>query len=395
MEKEIELRLLPYQEKAFTSKKPIVAFVGGTGTGKTWLSSRWVIVKAFKLGGEHLVISPSLKLMRRTLWKELKNVLKSWEIEFDKNESDMIITLPNGAQIYGIPADNPDRMEGVHAKSGVFDEAGQVDKRSVFETAFRRLRYHSGQLLITTTPYRWNWLKEIYDRGLKGDPQIELICAKTIENPFYPREEIEKAKEKMPLWRFRMFYEGVFTKPLGLIYPDYELVEPFEIPNDWLRVRGVDFGYNHPTAVIWLAKSPEGVWYAYRELKKSELTLDDLYAILSKENIPTYADPEMRQGLETLRRRSLDIRPAKKDVLAGISFVQGLFKQGKLKIFSTLEQTIAELSSYSWQLDASDQPLDRPVKENDDLMDALRYALFTSEGFRVEFVYKSIQVDFL
>lgn len=391
---QITLRLLPYQERAFSSRKPVIAFIGGTGTGKTWLGARWCIVKALQLGGDHLVISPSLKLMRRTIWKEIKNVLRSWDVEFVKNEADMIITLPN-AQIYGVPADNPDRMEGVHARSAVFDEAGQVDRPSVFETAFRRLRYHKGQMLITTTPYRWNWLKKLYDRALKGDPDVELISARTEENPFYPREEIRKAKENMPSWRFRMFYEGVFTKPLGLIYPDYRTVEPFRIPQGWLRIRGLDFGYNHPTAVLWLAKSPEGVWYAYRELKKSELTLDDIYSILSQENIPTYADPEMKQGLETLRKRGLDIRPAKKDVLAGISFVQGLFKQNKLLIFSDLSQTVAELSSYSWKLDATDQPLDQPVKENDDLMDALRYALFTAEGFRIDFVYKPVHLDFL
>ncbi len=395
MDKTITLELLPYQKRVFEVKPPIIAFVGGTGTGKTWLGARWGVVQALQKGGDHLIISPSLRLMRRTIWKELKSVLKSWDIEFEKNEADMIITLPNGGQLYGVPADNPERMEGVHARSVVFDEAGQVDKKVVFETAYRRLRYHGGQLLITTTPYRWNWLKELYDKAIDGDPSVHLISARTKDNPFYPKEEIERAKKEMPLWRFRMFYEGVFTKPLGLIYPDYDVVEPFEIPASWFKVRGLDFGYNHPTAIVWLAKDPQSeVWYAYKELKKSELTLDDLYTILLKDNVLTYADPEMKQGLETLRRKGLNLRPAKKDVLPGITFVQGLFKQGKLKVFSTLEQTIAELNSYSWKLDANDEPLDQPVKENDDLMDALRYALFTSEGFRVDFTYKTIYVDF-
>ena len=396
MEKTINLwkELLPYQKKVFRSRKRIVLFIGGTGTGKTWLGARWINVKALESPGEYLLISPSLKLMKRTLWKEVKKVLKEWEIPFEKNENDMIITLFNGSRLYGIPADNPDRMEGVHAKAGIFDEAGQVDKRIVFETAYRRLRFHNGQLLITTTPYRWNWLKELYDKAKEGDADIDLITARTIENPHYPKEEVEKAKKEMPDWRFKMFYEGVFTKPLGLVYPDYELVSPFEIPSNWLKIRGLDFGYNHPTAVLWLAKDPKTeTWYAYKELKKSELTLDDLYEILKKENIPTYADPEMKQGLETLRRRGLDVRPAKKDVLPGITFVQGLFKQKKLKIFASLEKTIEELNTYSWKLDANDQPLDEVVKENDDLMDALRYALFTAEGFKVNFVYKSKMVD--
>ncbi|GAB6066023.1 hypothetical protein JCM9492_11150 [Aquifex pyrophilus] len=392
MIKKIRFEPLPYQKKVLQSKKRIILFIGGTGTGKTWLGARWIVIKALQNAGEYLLISPSLKLMKRTLWKEVKKVLKEWEIPFEKNEQDMILTLFNGSRLYGIPADNPDRMEGVHASGAVFDEAGQVDKKVVFETAFRRLRFKNGQLLITTTPYRWNWLKELYDEALKGHEDIDLITARTAENRHYPREEIEKARREMPEWRFRMFYEGVFTKPYGLVYPEYEVVEPFEIPKNWLKIRGLDFGYNHPTAVIWLAKSPEGIWYAYRELKKSELTLDDLFRILKEENIPTYADPEMKQGLETLRKWGLDIRPAKKDVLAGISFVQGLFKQKRLKIFSSLKKTIDELNTYSWKLDANDQPLDEVVKENDDLMDALRYALFTAEG-KPSFVYKTLTID--
>ena len=376
--KTIKLKLLPYQEKAFLSKKEIILFVGGTGTGKTWLGARWIIIKALQSSGEYLLISPSLKLMKRTLWKEVKKVLKEWEIPFEKNEQDMIITLLNGSRLYGIPADNPDRMEGVHAKGAIFDEAGQVDKKEVFQVAYRRLRFHNGQLLITTTPYRWNWLKELYDRAKKGDRDIELVSAKTWQNPYYPKEEIERAKREHPSWYFRMFYGGEFTKPYGLIYPDYETVKPFEIPDNWYKVRGLDFGYNNPTAVIWLAQDPKTeVWYAYREFKKSGITLDELYEVLKEENIITYADPELKQGLETLRRRGLNIRPAKKDVLAGIAFVQGLFKQRKLKIFETLTQTIEELNSYSWELDANEKPTDKPKKVNDHLMDALRYALFT------------------
>lgn len=376
--KRIELELLPYQKRVFRSKKRIILFIGGTGTGKTWLGARWIILKALQNSGEYLLISPSLKLMKRTLWKEVRKVLKDWEIPFEKNEQDMIITLLNGSRLYGIPADNPDRMEGVHAKGAIFDEAGQVDKREVFQVAYRRLRFHNGQLLITTTPYRWNWLKELYDRAKEGDRDVELVSAKTWENPYYPKEEIERAKKEHPSWYFRMFYGGEFTKPYGLIYPDYETVEPFEIPEHWYKVRGLDFGYNNPTAVIWLAQDPKTqIWYAYREFKRSGMTLDELYEVLKEENIITYADPELRQGLETLRKRGLNIRPAKKEVLAGIAFVQGLFKQKKLKIFETLTQTIEELNSYSWELDANEKPTDKPRKVNDHLMDALRYALFT------------------
>jgi len=45
----------------------------------------------------------------------------------------------------------------------------------------------------------------------------------------------------MPEWRFRMFYEGVFTKPLGLIYTDYELVQE-EDTIDLVGIAGIEPG---------------------------------------------------------------------------------------------------------------------------------------------------------
>lgn len=37
-------------------------------------------------------------------------------------------------------------------------------------------------------------------------------------------------------------------------------------PPSWKRYRGVDFGYTNPFVFQWWARSPEGVWYLYREV---------------------------------------------------------------------------------------------------------------------------------
>lgn len=380
IEAEIRMKLIPpYQVRAWNSRAPVVAFIGGTGSGKTWLAARWLVVRALHNEGEYIACSPTLGMLKRTLWKEIKRVLREYRIPFTKNEQDMVIHL-NGSLIYGISADKPERMEGIHARAAVLDEAGQMDLLA-WEVVQRRTAMQRGQILISTTPYRWNWLKtDVYDRAISGDANFELIQAVSIDNPEFPRERFERAKRELPEWRFKMFYLAQFTRPLGLIYHDWEPVHPFEIPSGWLKIRGLDFGYNNPTAVIWLAQSPEGTWYAYKEFKRSEVTLDTLEEILKKENIPTYGDPEARQALETLRRRGCDVRPANCEVLSGISYVQGLMKQKRLLIFKDLIHTIDELNTYSWKLDANDEPLDQPEKKNDHLMDALRMALWSTAG---------------
>jgi len=75
----------------------------------------------------------------------------------------------------------------------------------------------------------------------------------------------------------------------------------------------------------------------------------------------------------------MPISNAKKDVLAGLSFLDGMFRSKKLLIFDNLVQLKDELNTYTWEVDKNEQLLDRPTKQNDHLLDALRYACFTYE----------------
>lgn len=96
--------------------------------------------------------------------------------------------------------------------------------------------------------------------------------------------------------------------------------------------------------------------------------------------MPIYADPSGKQLIESLRREGLRVLPASNEVVPGISLVHEYLKSGRLRIFRNLKHTIDELNTYSWETDRNDNLLDRPRKENDHLMDALRYALFSVEG---------------
>jgi hypothetical protein len=303
-------------------------------------------------------------------------------LKHEYNKTEQIFTLPYGiGVIYGISAENPDRMQGIHARGIVGDEAGMFP-RLWWDTAIQRVGFHGGQILLTTTPYAENWLKtEVYDPWLAGDGRIEWVNPRSIDNPYYPRGEYEDARKRLPNWKFKLLYEGQFARPAGLIYPVVEICDPFPLPREWLRVRGLDFGFHNPTAIIDLARDNNGNWYAWREFKAVEMSLPEVARELHGDpQVNTYADPSGKQMLETLRREGLRVYAAGNEVLPGISLVHDFLKTGRLKIFRNLKHTIDELNTYSWEMDRNDNLLDRPRKENDHLMDALRYALFTVEG---------------
>ena len=380
--------LVDYQKKCILTGLDIkiVALIGGTGCGKTFLLPIYLFIKAyekFKLTGEKveiIVLAPTHKMLLRNPLKYIIKYFDDMGFEYTLNKSEMKIVFEFGV-IYFISAESYESMQGIHADFVIMDEGG-LFKKPVLDTALQRLAFKAGQLAIFSTPYSsFHWLKIIvYDGWLEGDKKIAVFNPKSSSNPFYPLSEIERAKEMLPRWKFDMFFEAKFTRPAGLIFEEVTYVKPFQIPSGWVYFRGLDFGYNNPNAIMNLVLDPntENV-YVVGEWKRSQTTIDDLERVLKQGAGMIYADPAGKDALETLKARGMPISNAKKDVLAGLSFLDGMFRSKKLLIFDNLVQLKDELNSYTWEVDKNEQLLDRPTKHNDHLIDALRYACFTYE----------------
>jgi len=294
-----------------------------------------------------------------------------------------IYYLPTGGKVFFGSADNPFSLEGVHVRATWLDEAGQM-KREAWDVALRRVGFYKGRVLITTTPYNLGWLKtEVFDRWKAGDRDYEVVQFPSIVNPAYPKEEFERAKATMPDWKFRMFYLGQFARPEGLVYQDFDpgkhVVKPFEIPASWRRVIGVDFGYNNPTAAVWLAISPDGVVYAYREYyqrnKLPEESGKEIQQLSKDDRIQLVAcDPSEPAAIEQYRRLGLPARAGYNAVKEGIEAVIALMKSNRFFVFRGLVNLLDEIENYRWA-EKHEQLKDEPVKEYDHAVDALRYAI--------------------
>jgi hypothetical protein len=182
----------------------------------------------------------------------------------------------------------------------------------------------------------------------------------------------------MPDWRFRMMYDGEFTKPAGVIYESYDdsyaqfdesgkwigggnLVKPFTIPSTWMRDLGVDFGPVN-CGRLWVAEDPRTHYYfIFRESLGGGLTHPE-YA----REVLSYQEP-MRHirggsGSEDELRKEWTlgglavIEPLISEVEAGIDHANGLFKQHRAFVFDTNTRFRSELGTYSRELDAAGEP---------------------------------------
>lgn len=209
----IELNLLPYQMEMLKSESKYLGFIGGTGTGKTFMVPTWLISKMSNYPNNEWIISaPTTMMMKRTIIKYTLGDFDKWRIPYEYNKTDMIVEMGLGT-IYFISADTPDRMQGIHPKGIVGDEAGLYDNLW-WQTALQRISFKSGQILLTTTPYNPNhWLKlDFWDKWKAGDKDFTIVNPISLDNPFYPKDEYYRAKRKMPKWRFDLMYDAKFPE---------------------------------------------------------------------------------------------------------------------------------------------------------------------------------------
>jgi phage terminase large subunit-like protein len=167
---------------------------------------------------------------------------------------------------------------------------------------------------------------------------------------------------------------NVYSTPLDEI-----LIDPFPIPDYYERLYALDVGWNR-TAVAWGAKDPDsGIVYVIDEhyLGREEPPIHAAAIRSRGEWMEGVIDPAARgrsqidgsRLIELYRELGLKLYPAKNEVEGGIQVVQNALATGKLKVFKTLQNIQKEYTLYRRDLNG------KIIKENDHLMDCLRYLL--------------------
>lgn len=173
---------------------------------------------------------------------------------------------------------------------------------------------------------------------------------------------------------------GIPRLGAGAIYPvpetDY-VVSPIELPAHWPRVAALDVGWNI-TAALWAAldRESQSVYiYAEHYKGKAEIAIHASAIKAKGDWIPIAIDPaargrsqnDGRQVLEQYEEHGLDIHLADNAREAGIFRVWTMLSEGRLKIFSSCPNLLAELRIYRRDEKGN------IVKSNDHAVDALRY----------------------
>lgn len=378
------------QVQAWDSPRRFIFIIAGTQSGKTSFEPIWLDREIKQRGqGDYLAVTATYDLLKLKFLPELQNYfvhLFGWEYSASEKTIWRQDKPRMFTRIICRSADAEGGLESATAKGALFDECGQDGvKVTAWDALQRRLSLTQGRVLSGTTPYNLGWLKtQIFDKWRGGDPDIQVVQFKSTMNPVFPVDEYERAKRTLPAWKFEMFYNGNFSRPAGMIYEDFDsthIIPPFDIPLNWPRYLGVDFGAVH-TAKIWVTQDPESkLYYLYREaLDGNQTTQEHVNAIkkYNERNLLAWggAKSETQQRMDWGAAGLRLGEPKVADVEAGISRVIALLKEHKLFVFSNCTGIIDEFGTYSRELDANGLATEKiKDKATYHRLDALRYVV--------------------
>jgi hypothetical protein len=386
----LRLNLHPGQTQAWDSEKRFIFIIAGTQSGKTSFLPVWLDREIKGKGqGDYIALTATYDLLKLKFMPELQNYfvhLFGWQ----ESKSERTIFRQDKPRMFTRiicrSADAEGGLESASAKGALFDECGQDGvKVNAWEALQRRLSLSQGRVLAGTTPYNLGWLKtQIFDKWRGGDSDLQIVQFKSTMNPSFPVEEYERARRTLPAWKFEMFYNGNFSRPAGMIYEDFSqnhIVPTFDIPANWARYLGVDFGAVH-TAKIWMAQDPQSkLYYLYREALDGGKTTAEHVASVKKYNEYNVlawggSKSETQQRMDW-KAAGLPLgEPKVADVEAGINRVIALLKEQRLFVFDNCTGIIDEFGTYSRELDANGQATEK-IKDKATFhrLDALRYVV--------------------
>lgn len=252
-----------------------------------------------------------------------------------------------------------------------------------------RLRVPGAKLLATCNPEGpAHWLKKDYI----DKPGLDLahwdFCLE--DNPTLDEAYKTQLKASYSGMWYNRYILGEWALAHGAIYDNYDHNNEYQkdFPAPSYYIVGVDYGTTNATAAVLCAVTPNK-WpqirveaeYYYDSAKKGRSKTDqelvrDIKDFIGYKNVSAvYVDPAAASLKIALRQAELPVLDANNDVLLGIKICSKFIGGKNIVIHKSCTTLREQLQSYAWDSKAADRGEDKPIKKDDHICDALRYAV--------------------
>ena len=376
--------------------KRINLLEGSVSSGKTWISLvLWAFwVKTMPEDKLYMMCAKSLTTLKRNCLLLLQDLVGEDNFTFSLSQKEgnlfgrkIILEGANDAR-------SEAKIRGLTLQGAYCDELTQFP-RDFFTMLLSRLRLPEAKLIATTNPDSpSHWLKTDY---IDRQDSLDMLDVKFLldDNSTLPEDYVENIKREYTGVFYERFILGLWVLAEGLIYPNYQeaIAEVPQTPVEG-KCLSIDYGTQNPfAALLW--EKHGGVWYAVKEFYYSgratnKQKTDDEYGkdmdefvepyLLPDEKIETIIDPSAASFIALLKKKNWSkVRSADNAVEDGIRETASAMHRGLIKFSPALKNWRKECESYVWE-----EGKEKPLKENDHLMDAMRYMVKTKHIARVK-----------
>ena len=419
-----------------------VLYGGAAGGGKSYAMLVDPLRYAHKKAHRALILRRSMPELRELIDKSRELYPQAFPgAKF--REVEKLWNFPSGAKIeFGFLERDADvyRYQGQAYSWIGFDEITHLPTEFSWNYLASRLRTTDSSietyLRCTANPggVGAQWVKKRYidshehNKSFIGHDGLsrKFIPARLDDNPYLAKDgRYEQMLKALPPIQRRQLLEGNWDVAEGAAFvefsPNKHIIEPFQLPIGWERVKGIDYGYAAESCCLWgILDAQDGTLIIYRELYRKNLTGLDLGRIITEMEIE---DPFSVQGVldtaawartgttgptvgETLQQLGHKLRRADKNRIQGKIQIHEYLKlqqsgRPRLQIFNTCPNLIRELQGIPL---SKTRPEDVDTNASDHAYDALRYLIMSRprisdpleriRQIKRESIYKPVDPDF-
>ena len=228
-----------------------------------------------------------------------------------------------------------------------------------------------------------------------------FIPAKLQDNPYLMQtDDYMIMLSSLPEVQRKQFLEGDWSAFENSAFPEFDMsvhvVQPFDIPSNWLRFRTCDWGYSSAACVLWIAVDFDNNFWVYREHYTQRVTAD----IFARQVMEKEHNEYIRYGIldsstwakrgdagpsiaETMIREGCKWRPSDRSPRSRVAGKLELHRllakdpdtgQPKLKVFSNCTNLARTMPMLPVD---KNNPEDVDTHAEDHAYDALRYGVMS------------------
>jgi PBSX family phage terminase large subunit len=387
----------------FDSNARINLWEGAVRSGKTVGSIiRWLEYIKKGPAGSLAMIGKTERTLKNNILDEIAPIVGSKNYE-PRYGDGYVKIFGRKILLYGA---NDERSESkIRGKTlaGAYGDEITLWPESFFRQLMLRLSVKGSKFFGTTNPDSpYHWLKAEYiDKVDEGDLDMKVFHFNLDDNPALDPDYVRSLKKEYTgLW-YKRFILGAWVQAAGAVYDmwdeDEHTFRDVALPAGISWEVWCDYGTHNPCVFLLVARKGERFWimreyyWNSRETNRQKTDQEyrtDLVEFVGDRRIDKLViDPSAASFIQELQKNTrFPIVKANNDVEDGIRVVSSALTAKRLLVHEDCKNTIREFGSYVWDEKAQKRGEDKPVKEMDHSMDAVRYGVNTRSAANVRFI---------